>query len=97
MKDALTVEEIKRRAVPVLKHAGVTRSAVFGSAARGQMKPESDVDLLIAFDGKKSLLDLVDLQQQLESALERRVDLITYRSVYPRLRAAIEKDEVAIL
>jgi len=52
------LEEIKKKAIPILKEAGVTRSSVFGSYARGENKKNSDIDLLIDFPrGRK--VDLV--------------------------------------
>ncbi|MBI2121810.1 MAG: nucleotidyltransferase family protein [Candidatus Sungbacteria bacterium] len=93
----MTIDEIKKKAVPILKKAGITRSSVFGSIARGEGSAESDVDLLVEFQGKKTLLDLAGLQQELERALGRSVDLITRRSVYPALKKHIEPDAVSIL
>lgn len=91
------LEQLKNKAVPVLKKAGVNRSSFFGSVARGEERPDSDVDILIEFQGKKTLLDLVELQQALEKALDRKVDLVTRRSIYSPLKEIIEKDEVPIM
>lgn len=93
-------EELKRfqkAALPILKKAGITRSSFFGSVARGEQNAKSDVDILIEFRDKKTLLDLVELQQSLEKALGRSVDLVTRRSIHPPLKAIIEKEEVQIL
>ena len=91
------LKKLQEIAVPILKKAGVTRSSVFGSVARGDERNDSDVDILIEFRGKKTLFDLVELQQSLESALGREVDLITRRSIHPPLKEIIEKEEVSIL
>ncbi|MEK7507496.1 MAG: nucleotidyltransferase family protein [Patescibacteria group bacterium] len=92
-------QELKRLqevVVPILKNAGVNRSSFFGSVARGEERKNSDVDILIEFQGKKTLFDLVELKQALEKALERKVDLVTRRSIHPPLKEIIEKDEVSI-
>ncbi len=79
------------------KHA-VKRAAIFGSVARGEAKAKSDVDILIEYKTRnKSLFDLVDLKSDLEETLDRRVDLITYNSIYWRIREQILAEQVVIL
>lgn len=91
------IQSVKSIILPILKDEGVLRSSLFGSVVRGEDTPESDVDILIEFPQGKSLLDLVALERKLEEALGRDVDVVTYRSVHPRLKIYIEKDEVQIL
>src|SRR5512138_2605567 len=87
MKDQLDFEEIKRKIVPVLKRNNVVRAGLFGSLARREGMPDSDVDLLIDFgDNRKTLFDLVDLEDELERVLGRKVDLVFYDGLKPRLR-----------
>ncbi len=89
---------IKQRALPVLKKHDVKRAAIFGSFARGEANAKSDVDFLIEYKGRnKSLLDLVGLKLDLEEILARKVDVITYRSIYWRLRERILAEQVIIL
>jgi hypothetical protein len=64
---------------------------------RGEMTDESDIDILVEFEGRKSLLDLAGLKLDLEDALERRVDLLTYRSLHPLLKDWILAEQVPIL
>jgi uncharacterized protein len=73
------------------------RAAFFGSIVRDEMTDESDIDILIEFEGRKSLLDLAGLKLDLEDALERRVDLLTYRSLHPMLKDRILAEQVPIL
>lgn len=91
------LEQIKKTVVPILKKSDIVRSAFFGSVVRGDFNDESDIDILIEFQDKKTLFDLVGLQQELEQALNRKVDLVTYRSLYPKLREIIEKEEIVIV
>ncbi|MBU0456823.1 MAG: nucleotidyltransferase family protein [Nanoarchaeota archaeon] len=91
------IAEIKRKALPLLKKYDVSKAGVFGSYARGEAKKGSDIDMLIQFKGRKSLLDLVGLEQELKKTLNRKVDLITYKYIHPRLKERILNDEIRIL
>lgn len=91
------IDQIKAKALPVLKEVGVIRSSIFGSYVRGEEKENSDIDILIEFPRGKSLLDLVRLQRKLEEVLEKKVDLATYKSVSPLLQKYIQRDLVQIL
>ena len=81
----------------ILQQNGIKRAAFFGSIVRGEMTDESDIDILVEFEGRKSLLDLAGLKLDLEDALERRVDLLTYRSLHPMLKDRILAEQVPIL
>ena len=93
----LTPQIIKRKITPTLKRQGVTKAALFGSVARGEAKQSSDVDLLVAFKGRKTLLDLAGLQIELQDILGKKVDVVTYRSLHPRLKSYIMHDAIKIL
>lgn len=95
MKDQLLqphVAEIRRLAA---KH-GVRNIRVFGSLARGDADTESDVDLLVELEPGRSLLDLGGLQMELESLLQRSVDVVTERGLRDRLRARVLKEAVPL-
>lgn len=77
---------MKKTLIKVLKKHGVKRAALFGSIVRGEATEDSDIDLLIEFEGRKSLLDLVGLKLELEELLKREVDVVTYKSLHPLLR-----------
>ena len=62
---------------------------LFGSAARGDERPDSDIDLLVEFDGDKSLFDSIGLELELEEFLGRDVDLLTEPALSPYLRDRI--------
>lgn len=91
------LEEIKKRAIPVLKKAGVLRSAIFGSYVRGEEREDSDIDILVEFPKGKSLVDLVRLERELKEVLGKDVDILTYRSISPLLKDYIQKDQVQII
>lgn len=62
---------------------------IFGSYARGDFTPKSDLDLLAKFSRKKSLLDLVRTERELSVALGVKVDLLTEKSISPYLKNKI--------
>ncbi len=88
---------IQRRLLPILKRHDVSRAALFGSIARGEGNRKSDLDLLVEFKGKKSLLDLVALKLDLEEKTRRKVDVLTYRALHPAIRQRILNEQVPIL
>jgi predicted nucleotidyltransferase len=91
------VEEIQDRIAPVLREHGVRRAGIFGSTARGEARPDSDLDLLVEFEEGRSLLDLVDLRLVLEDLLGREADVVTYASLHPQLRKRVLEEQVEIL
>ncbi len=94
----MSIIELKKKIVPILIKNDVKHAAIFGSYARGEATKKSDVDILIEYkNDDKSLFDLVDLQSELEKTLKKRVDLITYESIYHRLRGHILKSQKVIL
>ncbi|MFQ6129157.1 MAG: nucleotidyltransferase family protein [Thermoplasmata archaeon] len=90
-------EEMVRVITDILLKSGVKRASLFGSFVRGETTDGSDVDLLVEFEGRKSLLDLVSLKIRLERSLGRRVDILTYDSLHPLLRERILKEQKVIL
>ena len=96
-KHMLKVEDVSKKILPLLKQYGVRRAGLFGSVARGEARPESDVDLLVELPETSSLLDLAGLQIDLETILGKKVDVITYNSIYHLLRERILGEEARIL
>jgi len=90
-------EVIKNIIIDTLKKSDVKKASIFGSVARGESNKKSDVDLLIEFKGKKSLLDLVRLKMKLEELLGRKVDILTYKSINPLIKKRILNEQKVIL
>ncbi len=91
------VKEIREKIIGVLRKHGVKRASLFGSIVRGELSDESDIDILIEFEGRKSLLDLAGLKIELEDMMKRGVDVITYNSLHPLLKERILREQEAIL
>jgi len=71
---------------------GVLELAVFGSVARGEASPTSDLDLLVDFVGSATFDGYMGLKLFLEDSLGVKVDLVTRAALKPRLRARIEAE-----
>lgn len=91
------IEEIKQKAIPVLKKAGITRSSLFGSYVRGEQHGDSDIDLLVEFPKGLSLFDVAEIKYTLEDNLGKKVDLINYDKIKPRLKPYILSNQIQIL
>lgn len=88
----MTIEEIKLGAAPILKKYGVEFAGIFGSFARGENRPDSDLDILVRFSKPRSLFDLVGLELELSERLDRKVDVITEKYLHPYLHSQVSKD-----
>lgn len=91
------IEEIKQKILPILRRHGVAKAAIFGSFVRGENKEGSDLDLLVKFEGEKSLLDLAGLKVELEELLKIKVDVLTYDSLHPLLKDRILNEQEVIV
>ena len=78
--------------IKICRDNDVRSVGLFGSMARGEASAESDVDLLVEFSRRKSLLAVVALERQLSAALGRKVDLLTEAAISPYLRERIKRD-----
>lgn len=93
----MTIDEIKQKAVPVLKRHQVRRAGIFGSTARGEATDTSDVDILVDLPKGLSLWDFIGIKLDLEDTLKRKVDLVEYDMIRKRIRERVLADEVPIL
>jgi predicted nucleotidyltransferase len=89
--------ELLTRHKPVLaQRFGVTSLRVFGSFARNAARPDSDIDVLVRFDGPATADRYFGTQFYLEDLLGRPVDLVTEQALRPRLRPYIEQDLIDV-
>jgi hypothetical protein len=79
----------REKFIEICRKNDVSMVGVFGSVARGEGSEQSDIDLLVKFTKKKSLLALVKLERELSSVLEKKVDLLTEAAISPYLRDRI--------
>jgi len=81
----MVAEDIRDKAIGYLTDNGARRISLFGSYVSGEAGPESDLDILVEFSDRKSLLELVRLERELSEQLGMKVDLLTERSISPHL------------
>lgn len=75
---------------------GATNLRLFGSVARGEEEPDSDIDLVVDLPETISLLELIALRRELAELLDAPVDVIPARSLRPEVAAAIERDAIRL-
>jgi hypothetical protein len=80
----------------IVKRHGGRNVRVFGSQARGEGAPDSDVDILIDLESGRSLLDIVAIKQDLEDLLGCSVDVVTEASVSPYMRQHVLSEAIAL-
>jgi predicted nucleotidyltransferase len=79
-----------------LHERGVRSLRLFGSVARDEASPESDIDLLVAFDASPSYSDFMKLRFFLEDLLDAKVDLVTERGLKERVRPYVEQEAIRV-
>lgn len=88
----MTIEEIKEKATPVLKQHDVAYAAVFGSAARGEDRPDSDIDILVRLGRPTGMIEYMRLIEGLEAGLKKKVDVVTEQSLNKFVRPYVLAD-----
>lgn len=87
-----TVQAKRSEILRLAAQRGATRVRIFGSVVHGKAESGSDLDLLVAFEPNRSLLDLIGLKQDLQDLLGRDVDIVSENGVSPYLRDRILQD-----
>ncbi|KYK33632.1 MAG: nucleotidyltransferase family protein [Theionarchaea archaeon] len=91
------MEEIKQKIRPILKKYNIKRAGLFGSYVRGDMREDSDIDILVEIEDDISLLDFVGIKLEIEDVLGKKVDLVEYDTIKPLIKEKIIKEQVGIL
>jgi len=96
MKRSKVLEVLTRVKPDLASRFGVIRLNLFGSTARDEGQSDSDVDILVSFDGPATSRRFFGVQFHLEDALGCPVDLVTEKALRPELRSFIEKEAVSV-
>lgn len=85
----LLVESRRDQVLAIASRHRASRVRLFGSAARGEDRPDSDIDLLVDFDEDSSLFDLMRMTRELEELLGRAVDVVSAGGLKSRDRVIL--------
>ncbi|HRQ15108.1 MAG TPA: nucleotidyltransferase family protein [Promineifilum sp.] len=96
MNRAQTLKLLQEHKPYLVTQFGVTRLALFGSAARDEAAPGSDVDILVGFDGPATSKRYFGVQFYLEDILGCEVDLVTEKALRSELRPHIEREAIGV-
>lgn len=79
-----------------LKHFRIKSLSIFGSVARNEARPDSDVDILVEFEQPVTFDQYMDLKFYLENHLGRRVDLVSWHTLKPQIRPSVEREAIPV-
>ena len=88
----INYKEIENKLISILEKHKARTIGIFGSYARGEAMPDSDLDVLVDFGERKSLLTLVRIERELSENLGLKVDLLTEQAISPYLIDIIKSD-----
>lgn len=93
------ITKLKTKIVPILKQHNIVKAGIFGSYARGEQRPDSDIDILVELspDKRMSLFQFAGIKVELEEHLGKKVDLVQYKQIKPIIKNYILNDEIRIL
>lgn len=94
--DLALLRERRREILRLAEEHGVRNVRVFGSVARGEAEPGSDVDLLVVMERDRSLLDLVGFKQDVEDLLGCKVDVVSEPAVHWYIREDVLRQAVPL-
>lgn len=91
---AVVASEVHQKIIDILRAHGAEYIALFGSTARGEARPDSDLDVLVRFNENEniSLLDHIGIMHEIEDAIQKKVDLVTERSLKKTIAPFVKND-----
>ncbi len=96
MKREQLIEVLRKHKPALAQRFGVAELALFGSAARDTAEEESDVDILVRFDGPATSKRYFGVQFYIEDLLGRPVDLVTTKALRKELRPHVEREAIDV-
>jgi len=96
MKRDDILSRLRERRREISERFGVERVGLFGSAARDELREDSDVDVLVCFRDQATFDGYMGLKFYLEELFGRKVDLVTEKGLKPRARPHVERDLIRV-
>ena len=90
------INEQREKILQIAARYGARNVRLFGSTARGDSRPDSDVDLLVDLEPGRSLFDLGGLLSEVSELLGREVDVVTEKGLRPRIREQVLREAVRL-
>ncbi|MBC8414490.1 MAG: nucleotidyltransferase family protein [Nitrospira sp.] len=91
-----TIMDRREDILSIARNFGAKSVRVFGSVARGDDNPESDLDIILEMEPGASLLDIIAIKQDIEELLDLHVDVVTESSISPYIRDKVIKEAVSL-
>lgn len=88
----MSITKFKKQLEAICRENNVAMLGVFGSVARGEETPDSDIDLLIKLGEPIGLIEFIQLEDKFVEVFERKVDLATEESLHPLIRQNVLND-----
>jgi predicted nucleotidyltransferase len=90
------LKDVREEILRIAASHGAQNVRVFGSLARGEAGPESDIDILVELDPGRSLLDIIAIKQDLEDLIGYEVDVVTEAAISPYIREQVLKEAISL-
>jgi predicted nucleotidyltransferase len=88
----MSISDIQQAMAPVFMKYPIRYAGIFGSYAKNTQSAQSDIDILVGYQPSFSFFDLVSLQEELAIVTNKKVDLVTEKSLSPFIKDSIMKD-----
>ena len=91
-----TLDLLTKLKPELIKRFGITRLALFGSTVRNEAREDSDIDIIVAFDGPATSKQYFGVQCLLEDELGQPIDLVTEKALRPELKTFKENEAINV-
>ncbi|MDY6849603.1 MAG: nucleotidyltransferase family protein [Thermodesulfobacteriota bacterium] len=96
METEKAIELLSAHMTEIRQRFGVESLALFGSVARGEARPESDLDVLVVFRESPGMFDFLELKQYIEQITASQVDLVTEKALKKQLKSQILEESIRV-
>ncbi|MBQ6473334.1 MAG: nucleotidyltransferase family protein [Victivallales bacterium] len=90
------LQQLRSEILEIARKHNAEKVYVFGSCARKEERPESDVDLLVDFNQDATLFDQVDIRDEIHSLLNCKVDVVSRRGLHPYIKRRVLAEAIEL-